>query len=98
MKRIVLVSASIEVVVDTKRPEDAGRLAADHVTRVLAAGGLTASINHAIGHWRRPLPPEAKAVTYTCSSCDVSSLKEDFGPGWIKCPSCGAVGTGITNE
>jgi hypothetical protein len=36
--------------------------------------------------------PDAKPNTQLCRTCGEESLRRLWGPGWITCPRCGAVG------
>jgi len=36
-----------------------------------------------------PDKPEIKLSTQTCAGCKAQTLKEEWGPGQLKCPACG---------
>lgn len=98
MRMVVDVSVTVTVAVDGADFNEGCELASMHALRVLAADGLSSADVFDVVVHQEPPPPEMKTVTYTCTACNKTSLKVNYGPGWIKCPHCGGVGTGITSS
>lgn len=98
MRFFVEVCTTTLVAVDGEDFNEACELAGKHACRVLAAGGLLTTDVTDVLVRSEPPAPEVKTVTYTCTNCKETSLKADFGPGWIRCPHCKQVGTGITSS
>jgi hypothetical protein len=97
MRMLVEVTVSVVVAVDGRDFDEACALAGKHVSRVLGTAGMSsADVVDAYVYAGGP-PPEMKTITYTCNACNKTALKVDYGPGWIKCPHCGGIGTGITS-
>jgi hypothetical protein len=98
MRLLIEVSATVVVAVDGADANEASLLAAKHLQHVLHTAGLRSTDVQVEHVYAGGPPPEMKTVTYTCNACNKTALKADYGPGWIKCPHCGGIGTGITSS
>lgn len=85
------------IAVAAKSPEDAERVAMlcfmerlkydEASTAIKELGDGTAVVT---AETLCPAKQSDRLDTYVCSGCGESSPKVTFGPGWCKCPRCGA--------
>ena len=95
----VRVSATVTdtIVVRARNPKDAERVASLCVTERITYDKSSAGneerrdgvVDVSAETVSRGMPGD-RIDTYTCSGCGESSPKTTFGPGWCKCPKCGA--------